>query len=245
MSAPYVGGLPRFGTVRQTSPRILFLDGHVQWGLAGGKQIAGDASRDPDNTSQTNVLRVGMPMGKIASVINSLGTVGRYAPSIIGLTSGAYTAGGVSLTLTTQAAAELLRRCGASGTFTLVGPPTASGVAAVLTVTYSAIVTSTGVVTITALTVNVVTGSLVMPTDGSQLALTFITEYMSAGTGVNVFDSDMTTAIDQPFDFFTIGGVLVPSNIINYPADASTRLWLKSELNQPVRGCTFRWSDDY
>jgi len=239
----FVDGLPRIGAVRQTSPRIIFYDGSVEWALAGGKIISGGPSRDPDNTGLTNVLRPGLLMGKISSVINGLGTVGQYAPSIIGKTGGAYTAGGTSLTLTTQAAAELLRRVGSTGSFTLVGPPTSGGVVSVVTVTYSAINTGSGVVTITALAANYISGSLVMPTDGSQNPLTFISEFFNAGTGINVFDSDDVTAIDQPFEWFPIGAVVYAANFINYPSDASLKSWLKSELNQPVNGCTFKFDD--
>jgi hypothetical protein len=244
MSLPgYVEGLPRIGTLRLTSPKVIFLDNQVEWALAGGKQISGAASRDPDNTGNIDVLRPGMIMGKIATVINSLGTVGFYAPSIIGKTNAAYTSGAGSITLTTQAATELLRRVGSTGSFTLVGPPTVGGVVAVFTVVYSAINTTTGVVTITPVAANVVSGSLIMPTDGSQTPLSFISEKFQAGTGIKVTDNDDVTNLDQPFAWFPIGGVLVAANIINYPADVSLKSWLKSELNQTVNGSVFKFDD--
>lgn len=243
MSAPYVGGLPGYGAVLQTSPKIVFLDGKVLWGLAGGKIISGGPSRDPGNTGNIDVLRPGVLMGKLSSVVNSLGTVGRYAPSIIGPTTASYTAGGTSLTVGVATATEIVRRCGATGTFNLTGPPAAAGVVVTQLVTYSAVDLGTGVITITALGANAISGSLVQPTDGSEDMLTLISEFFSAGTGVKVTDAAGASQ-DQPFDFFPIGGVLVAANLINYPSDASLIDWVHSSLSS-IPGGKFAFTDVY
>lgn len=113
--------------------------------LPGGGIIAA-AAQDPGNTGSPLTLRAGLPMGRVAATK-------KWLPSLMGLVDTAY-ASGTSLTLTTAAAAELVRRVGSSGTFKLTGPPSANGTARTLTVTFSAVDTGTGVVTITALPVN-------------------------------------------------------------------------------------------
>lgn len=123
----------------------------MQGDLAGGKVIAGAASRDPGNAGDADVLRAGLLMGKISTVVNSLGTVGHYAPSVIGLSTDALTGSGTTLATSAAIATEIVRRCGATGTLKLTGPPTASGTVRTLTATYSAVDTATGEVTITAL----------------------------------------------------------------------------------------------
>jgi hypothetical protein len=149
-----VQGQPGTRAFLTVTSRMVTRGGYMPVILPVGRYIAGDASRDPGNSPQTGRLRAGTLMGKIASVVNSLGTVGWYAPSVIDVTAGALTGTGTSITLSAAGAAELNRRCGASGTFTLTGPPAANGVARSITVTYSAINLTTGVVTVTAVGVN-------------------------------------------------------------------------------------------
>lgn len=238
MSLPgYVGGMPRIGSLRQTAPRIIFLDGQVTWGLAGGRVIDGSKSRDPDNTGNLSVLRTGLLMGKITSS-------GKYAPSVIGKSNAAYAAGATSLTLTAQAAVEIARRISAtSGTFKIVGPPLASGVVAIETVTYSAINQLTGVATITALANSYISASLILPNDGSEAPLSIIPED-HAGTGLKVTDVDDSTNLDTPFAHFPIGGVLIAAGIINYPADSSLKNWLRYQLSS-IPGGKFVFDDLY
>ena len=54
-----------------------------------------------------------------------------------------------TITTDVNTAAELVRRIGATGTFKLTGPPTAGGAVVTQTVTFSAVNTSTGAITIT------------------------------------------------------------------------------------------------
>ncbi len=225
MSLPgFVSGEPRIGTTFQATHRIVFRDHQITGALSLGRIIDGTLTRDPDNTGATTVLRAGLVMGKVT-------TSGKYSNAIIGLTNAAY-AGGTSLTLTTQAAAELSRRVGSSGTFTIVGPAAANGPVQTEVVTYSSLVLATGVVTVTALANTYISGSFVGPNDGSQHPRTFLPD----GYGITVLDSDMTTAIDQPFPTMPIAAVVESAQLINWPTDTGLQSWLVGELKEQLGG---------
>lgn len=136
-------GMPGLTTEVTSSHRQLGGNGYFSW-TPGGGVINGTKTRDPFNTSDVTDLQPGLCMGKITST-------GKWANSCMGLTGAAY-ASGTSLTISSAAATEIVRRVGASGTFKLTGPPTASGTVRTLTVTYSAISGTTA--TITALGAN-------------------------------------------------------------------------------------------
>lgn len=156
-------GRPRIGTEMQVAHRVVGRQGFWTF-LAGGGTIEGTKSRDPGNTTDVLCLRPGMLMGKITSG-------GFWAPSAFGLTNGALTNSGTTLTLASAAiGTEMVRRIGATGTFKLTGPPTAAGTVRTLTATYSAI--SNTSVTITALGVNEVqTVNLVTAATGGSARL--------------------------------------------------------------------------
>lgn len=189
--------------------------------LGGGKVIAGSVSRDPTNTAYVDTLQPGMVMGKIT-------TGGKYAPSIIGMTTVAYSNTGTSLTVAAATAVELVRRIGTGGTFTLVGAPTVAGTVASTTVTFSAVNTTTGVITVTDIGADRVVGSYVMPTDGSQTPLCFIDD----GSGYKVTDF-LGNNLDVEFPLALVGGEIDTSQIINLPPSANTTqlTWLKGQLN--------------
>lgn len=110
--------------------------------LPGGATIDGTKARDPGNSAySTFTLRCGLLLGKATSG-------GKYSNSIIGVTTGALSTGS-SITISAAGAAELVRRVGSTGNLSLTGPTTASGTARTLTVAYSAVNTTTGVITIT------------------------------------------------------------------------------------------------
>lgn len=198
--------------------------------LPGGKTVKGSKARDPGNSAySTRHLRAGLILGKITSG-------GYYANSILGLTSGALTTVATTLNVPVATAVELVRRVGDSGTFKLTGPPTAAGTVATSTVTYSAVDTTTGAVTITATGVAFVAGSLVQPTDGSETPLTFIDD----GYGIVIPDDDT----DAEMPFFPVGGVVDSSQLIDYPADASLKTWLKQQLSTALGG-KFAFDDTY
>src|SRR5262245_28189078 len=119
MSAPYPMA-PGVGTARTASHRALFLQRSETF-LAGGRIISGQCSRDPGN-ADIGCLRIGLLMGKISTVVNSLGTVGMYAPSVYGVTTNAEAIGSTAIEASAAVVTELVRRRGSSGTFKLTGP---------------------------------------------------------------------------------------------------------------------------
>lgn len=334
MSLPgLIPGLPGMRSPKTATHRIVFRqDWDYFFGL--GKIIDGSKSADPGNTGDTIVLRPGVLMGKITAS-------GKYANSIIDVTAGSLSGSGTSITLSANGASELNRRVGSSGTFTLTGPPTANGTARSLTITYSAVNTSSGVVTMTAagvtevqtfnfanspagtfrlaivdssgvvqytqrITYNAtigtllsnlqaatdavlaanaivwsgtlvtavaatfsgtgyanlpqvliavdsdaltagsvsvtrttagvdgrfVAGSFVGGTDGSQVPNTIIPD----GYGILVTDSDFSTRQDTQFQQFPIAGVLIASQIINWPTDTGLQNFIMNNLSTASSG---------
>lgn len=139
-------GRPGIGTAQVAQRRNVSRNGALDFYPAGGV-IEGTRARDVGNSAySTLTLRAGLPMGKITSG-------GFWANSFFGLTNGALTGTGTTVTLpSTACGTEIVRRIGATGTVKLIGPPTAAGVVRTLTATYSAI--STTSMTIAALGVN-------------------------------------------------------------------------------------------
>ena len=137
-------GQPGIGSSSTATPREVFL-GEIGHYKPGGVIIDASESRDPLNTGDLDTLRAGLLLGKITS--------GNYAPAILGVTTVAYdvSAAPTSITVSAATAVELVRRKGASGTFELTGPPSAAGTVQTSTVTYSAVDTTTGVITVTSL----------------------------------------------------------------------------------------------
>jgi hypothetical protein len=232
ISGGYPTGLPRMGSTVTSTPRIVFRGGPVFEDYPGGKIIS-SISRDWGNTGDLDTLRPGLLMGKITSG-------GEYAPSVLGVTSGATAAGATTVSVSAAAAVEIERRVGATGTLTIVGPPSANGVVAVETLTYSAVNTSTGDLTVTATANAYVAGSLVGPTDGSQDPVTVIPD----GTGVKVFDVDNSTAIDQPFAPFPVGGFIEGSQLLpTTVTDTSIQTWIMDTMNSAGAGrFGFSWA---
>lgn len=137
-------GRPGVSTAQVIGFRFVSVDGQCSYKPGGGK-LLGTKNRDVGNTDEPNVLRPGLLMAQHP-------TNKDYAPFVVGVTQAAILGADTSLTLTAAQAAELVRRVGATGTFVLTGPTKAGGTVVQRTVTYSAVNTTTGVVTITALT---------------------------------------------------------------------------------------------
>ena len=205
---------------KTASHRVVFRQRDESY-LANGKTIDGSKSRDPSNTSDVTVLQSGLLMGKITSG-------GKYAPSILGLTSGALAAGATSITTATAAVlTELVRRIGATGTFTLTGPPSANGVVNSEVVTYSAATGTT--ITCTAILGNYISGSFIQPTDGSQQPLSFIDDLVLSGYQVVDNNGANVSSVDWPR--VPISGTVHSANLINWPTDTSLQQWIISRLN--------------
>lgn len=222
MTTAHVGGLPGPKSQRDYTPRIVRKSVTGVRYIPGGKIIDGSLSRDILHTGNLDVLRPGLLMGKITAT-------GLYAPSIIGTLQSAYTGVGTSvtsMTVTPATAVEINRRIGATGTFKLTGPPTAAGTVATTTITYSAVNTTTGVLTITDPNVNAIAGSFIQPTDGSEELIALIDDDVF----IKVTDDDAAD-IDVPFAKPLVGGDLDSSQIIHWPSDTSLRQWIVDNLS--------------
>lgn len=230
-----VFGLPGQRAAKTVSHRMITRGGWVPDILPQGKIIAGACTRDTGNTVSSARIRAGMLMGKISTVVNSLGTVGYYANSVLGVTTNAEAIGSTSIQASAAVVTELVRRCGASGTFNLLGPATAAGVIDSQTVTYSG--ASGTDITVTALTKAFVAGSFIMPTDGSDDPLTFL----PSGTPIVVTDDD-GTSLDVEFAEIPVNCVIDSSMLLPaWPSDTSLREWVVSRLTR-ASGGKFTWS---
>lgn len=216
----YVTGMPGVRSVKTATHRIVFRQGDWLSDLSGGKIIDGSKSRDSGNTGDLDVLRPGLLMGKITSS-------GKYAPSIIGIMTQAQVATDTSVTVSAAQATELVRRVGSTGTIRLVGPPSAAGTVATFTETYSAVNTTTGVITCSGLNADLIAGSFVCADDGSYLPLTLIPD----GYGVKVTDAD-ASSLDVQFHQFPIAGVVDCDQVLPaWPSDTSLKEWIRDKLN--------------
>lgn len=147
MSFSVPTGKPGVLTTYQSSPRDIFLgNGDSAKTLPMPATIDGTLSSNPANTPYTWLLFAGMVMGLVTATK-------KFANAILGATSASLGGGQTTLNTDANTATELVRRVGASGTFTLTGPPTPSGPSSGVrsrTITYSAVNTTTGAITITA-----------------------------------------------------------------------------------------------
>jgi hypothetical protein len=234
-----VVGLPGVRAAKTVLHRMVTRGGWIPDILPGGKFISGGASRDPSNSVDVTRLQAGLLMGKISTVVNSLGTVGYYAPSVIDVTAGAIAAGATSLTVSAAGGAELLRRLTATGSITITGPTTAGGTVLSETVAMSA-VSGAGVVTVGATVNGYVAGSFIQPTDGSQDPLTFLPN----GWPIPVTDSTGTVQ-DVEFAELPIDCIVDPTLLLPvWPADAGLRDWIMNRLSRPGGG-KFTFSSVY
>jgi hypothetical protein len=137
-------GRPTVSAKTTASFRMVTIDGNTTFAPGKGV-IDGTRSRDPGNTGFTTTLRSGLLLAK-----NS--TTGKYATWSIGQSTAGLAGAGTTLNIGAAGATELARRVGSSGTFVLTGNSASGGTVVQRTVTYSAVNTTTGDVTITAMT---------------------------------------------------------------------------------------------
>jgi hypothetical protein len=222
MGIENVYGLPGVRAARTASYRNILRQGEYSF-LSTGVVIGGADARDPGNTPVT-VLRAGLLMG-----MNT--TTKEWAPSILGVVQSAYTSGGTQITVTAAQAVEIVRRVGSSGTATLraIGPPTANGTLASTNITYSAVDTTTGIITVTDLGVDKVAGTFITDTDGTENPRSFIPEGRY-GYGMKVTDND-GNSLDVPWALVPIGGVIDASQLLDWPSDTSIQKWIKDHMN--------------
>jgi hypothetical protein len=217
--------VPAVYTSRSVAPRNIFKSGTPAF-YPSLATLDGTKSRDTGN-DRVAVLRAGLLMGKVTSG-------GKYAASVLGVTTNAEASGSTSIQAAAAVVTELVRRVGASGTFKLIGPPTAGGTVAVETVTYSA--ASGTDITVTATTAAFVAGSLICPTDGSETP----TQLLTPQYGVPV-TNEFGDSLDQTMRLLR-GGDIDVTQIVNYPSDASLKAWVKAALR--TLGGELTFSDD-
>lgn len=231
MSFPPVVGLAGVRAAKTALHRVVTRGGMIPDILPEGRIIAGACSRDPSNsTADVTRLQAGLLMGKISTVVNSLGTVGYYAPSILGVTTNAEAPGSTSIQASAAVVTELVRRCGSSGTFLLRGPGVAGGAIQTETVTYSA--ASTTNITCTAIVNGYIAGSFIHSLDGTDDPLTFIPN----GWPVQVVDTDGSN-LDVEFGEVPIACTVDGAQLLPvWPTDASLIAWIISRLDRPGGG---------
>jgi len=176
---------------------------------------------------------------------------GLYATTVLGVTAAAY-ASGTTLTVSAACATEINRRYGSSGTseFAIFGlsDMVFSDETVLATgewVSHSAVNTTTGAITITALQSTypyvgswIVAAEAVRNIANAQLNNTFI-----INEHIKVTDDDGTTAIDVGLSKAIVAGVVDVSKIINYPVgNERFGQWIKEELRDGKIGLSF--SDD-
>jgi hypothetical protein len=191
--------------------------------------VDGTNSSNPLNTPYTWLLWAGTPMGRITATA-------KYANSILGLSTVAAASAATSVTTDVNTAAEIVRRIGASGTFKLTGPPATAGIVATQVVTFSAVNTTTGVITCTALSAAAVSGSLIQPTDGSETIITLLCEV----DGLQIVDQTHTNRVDVFCGTLLAGGGTINTGmIVDYPSDPSLKAYVKAALRTTCPGVTF------
>ena len=203
---PYIIGVPGTRAPQTASPRIVFFSADRSW-LPGGRFIDGTKSRDTNNTPEIDRLQAGLLMGKVTSS-------GYYANWSIDQNTVDFD-GTTSLTLSTAGATELVRRIGSTGNLVLTGPPTAAGTVRQLTVAYTAVNTSTGVVTTTAANVNEVQTFTVNDAIFSAGRLGF-TAVNSSGVPVNIsvpYNTSWAQTVTDIQAAFNASGVLGTSAV--------------------------------
>lgn len=139
------------GTLKTGVFGLVLSDGSAAYKVGGGV-ILNSKARDPGNTPDITVLRTGTLMAKNT-------TTNRYGVWSMGVSTAAILGTATTLNVSAASATELVRRVGSTGTFRLIGPmvatataiPAAANAVRAVTVTYSAVNTSTGDITITAI----------------------------------------------------------------------------------------------
>ena len=173
------------------------------------QSIDGTLSRDPGNTGDPPVPAPGLLMGKVTSS-------GKYAPAILGVTTNAEAIGSTPIEASAAVVTELVRRVGASGTFTPAAPP-ANGVIDSQTVTYSA--ASGTAITCTALTRRSSPGrSSSRPTARTR-------PRPSSRTGTASCTDEDEASVDREFGPLPVKGIIDSSQLLPvWPSDTAAEL---------------------
>ena len=173
------------------------------------------------------LLWAGMPMGRITAT-------NKYRNSIIGLTTASTTSTTVTAsTATVNEVARLITLAGTAVSLTIVGPPTAAGTVA--TATVSATAASGTSITLASNSTTYISGSLLMPADGSQTIVGVLADNRNVVLVNDVFDR-----VDAQTDRIAYAGGTINTGMIpNYPSDSSLKTWLKAQI-----GTSFAFMDN-
>jgi hypothetical protein len=239
-----INGPPGIGNTYTAQPFLPFLDNDRGAEYLDGGRFISAFSRDWNNPNLPTLLTPGLIMGKISAAVGNIPAtdVGNYAPMILGVTTANTTNGGTTVTVSAAQAAALVARVGGSGTNTIsiVGPPTAGGTVAQQTLTYSAVNTTTGVITVSATSAAYVTGSIIVGTDGTQLPKGLLggVEY-----GLPVVDP-AGNAVTAQMPRLHVAGQIVGARVPGLlSGDASTITYVKGLLN--ASGRHFIFTEEY
>lgn len=222
------GGLPGPQTSREFELRRVRRSAQGVRYLAGGAIINASLSRDTGNTGYVHALRPGLLMGKITAT-------GLWRPSIIGVSTAAYVDNDTTITVDAATATEVARLitvAGASVSLKFVGPATDAAAGAIVTTSITATAATGTTITCGDLNVAKVSGSWIMPADGSETPLGLIDD----GDPIRVTDVDGAN-VNQPMPRLLLAGELDSSQIINWPASTSTtriaqiKSWLNNASN--------------
>lgn len=239
MAMNAIAGKPGTGTGVAATPIEIFYGSRPTGSdsfIPGPVTVDGTVSADAGNTPYVWVLRAGHMLGKDT-------TSGKYESSIIGICGGAaigtaYTSGGTTLTVSAATATEIVRRIGSSGTFNVIGPPSAAGTVATTLTTFSAVNTTTGAITVTSLGVNKIAGSFIAGNDGSQIPTTVVCDQW----GLKIIDALNTTRADvYDAELFAGKGILNETLLLPvWPTDTSLQTYIKNGLRTNFPGTVFR-----
>lgn len=215
---------PTVSAKTSASFRTVSVDGLTTYAPGKGV-INGTKSRDPNNTGYVTTLRSGLLLAKYD---------GKYATWGIGSLASAAAASATSFTVSTGEATEIVRRVGTSGTLRGIGPPTAAGTVANISITFSAVNTSTGVVTCSALSAALVAGSVIAEPN-YDTPITYVPE----SKGV-LLPEDGTSDVDSRIP---ISALVDYDQLLPAPTDASLKTWIKQSMST-LEGGKFAFDDN-
>lgn len=202
--------------------------------------IDGTNSRD-SGSNPVSLLRAGLLMGKVT-------TTSKYANAILGLIALPVAGNQTSLTVNPAVATELVRRIGTTGTFTITGPTVTGGTVRSQTATYSAVNTTTGVVTITALgtgAVSAVNAVEAIPFVDSTGSGTFTLTIEGITTGAITYSAtaatlyaNMNTALNATFGTSAIvaSGASLAAQILTFSGTGYSGRPIGNSTNGTVSG---------
>lgn len=229
--------LPGIGPVRTASFRSVLWGTEAKRLKPQGVIVDGSLSRDPLNTGDLATLRCGQLLGRITAS-------GLYRPSIVGRSTAAYADNDTTIGVSAATATEIARIKAALGggnlSMKFIGPPTAGGTVAETAITVTAVTINGASSTITVGDLNLakVTDSLLTLADGSE----YPRGIQGKEDGLEVADED-GDSFDTYLSDLIIGGLIDTGQIVDYPADASTKAWIKTKLR--AYGVAYSFNDDF